>query len=222
MTILQHHKVKTAKKRSPKSTRWLERQLNDPYVIKAQKMGYKSRAAFKLLELNEKFHFLTSGQMVVDLGSAPGGWSQVASQIVMPKGQVIALDLLPMDHIPGVEFIQMDFTDSQAPLQLTAKLAGQKADVVLSDLAANTIGHRATDHLRIMALLEAAFLFAKQILNHNGTLIAKVFQGGAEKALLDEIKKHFKTVKHAKPGASRPESPETYIIAMGFNHKNDA
>ncbi|MGD9639158.1 MAG: RlmE family RNA methyltransferase [Alphaproteobacteria bacterium] len=213
---LQHQKVKTAKGRDPKSTRWLQRQLNDPYVEKAHKMGFRSRAAFKLLELNEKFNFLDKGKVVVDLGSAPGGWSQVASHIVMPHGKIVAIDILPMDSLADVDFVQMDFTDNKAPEKLIEMLGGRKADVVLSDMAANTIGHKSTDHLRIIAILEMAFDFAKQILNEDGVFVAKVFQGGAESSLLNEIKQNFKSVKHSKPNASRKESPETYIVAQGF------
>ena len=216
---LQHKNVKTAKKRSPKSTLWLQRQLNDPYVANAQKLGYKSRAAFKLIELDEKFNFLKKGKIVVDLGSAPGGWSQVASQKVMPSGKIVAIDILPMDSIADVDFIQMDFTDDNAPETLIKMLGGKKADIVLSDMAANTTGHKATDHLRIVALLEMALDFAKEVLNENGIFIAKVFQGGAINFLLDDIKKCFKSVKHAKPNASRKESPETYIVAQGFYQK---
>lgn len=205
-------RVKTAKKRKTSSTRWLERQLNDPYVDKAKRDGYRSRAAYKIIEIDEKINLLKKGMKIVDLGSAPGGWSQVAAQ----KGcTVVAIDLLEVDEIPGVEFVQMDFMDDDAPDKLKAMLGGP-ADAVLSDMAPNTMGHKSTDHIRIMAVVEAAYYFAKEVLKPGGTFVAKVFQGGAQNTLLAEMKKDFKTVKHIKPPASRKESSEQYLVAMGF------
>lgn len=207
-------RVKTAKKRKTSSTRWLERQLNDPYVDKAKAQGYRSRAAFKIIEIDEKVHLLKKGMKIVDLGAAPGGWSQVAAQ----KGcTIVAIDLLEMDEIPGVDFIQMDFMDDDAPDKLKAMLGGM-ADAVLSDIAPNTMGHKQTDHLRIMAVVEAAYYFAKEVLKPGGTFVAKVFQGGAQNTLLAEMKKDFKTVKHIKPPASRKESSEQYLVATGFRN----
>lgn len=207
-------KIKTARGRKISSIKWIERQLNDPYVAKAKKDGYRSRAAYKLLEIDEKVHALKKGQVVVDLGAAPGGWCQVAVQ----KGckSVVAIDLLEMDEIPGVTFFQMDFMEDAAPEVLTEALGGEKADVVLSDMAHNTIGHQKTDHIKIMVLVEAAYDFAIEIMKPNGTFIAKVFQGGTEGDLLTRMKKDFKSVKHIKPPASRKESPETYVVATGF------
>lgn len=205
-------RVKTAKKRKTSSTRWLERQLNDPYVDKAKTEGYRSRAAFKILEIDEKVHILKKGMRIVDLGSAPGGWSQVAAQ----KGcTVVAIDLLPVDEIPGVQFVQMDFMDDDAPDKLKEMLGGL-ADAVLSDMAPNTIGHKQTDHLRIMAVVEAAYYFAKEVLKPGGSFVAKVFQGGAQNELLAEMKRDFKTIKHIKPPSSRKESSEQFLVAQGF------
>lgn len=206
-------KVKTAKGRKTSSTRWLKRQLNDPYVEEAKKQGYRSRAAFKLKELDDKLSLLKSGMSVVDLGAAPGGWSQVAAQKGCTK--IVAIDLLEIDEIPGVDFIQMDFMDNEAPDTLKEMLGGQ-ADIVLSDIAPNTTGHKQTDHLRIMAVVEAAHLFAVEVLKPGGTFIAKVFQGGAQNDLVAQIKKDFASVKHVKPAASRKESSETYLVATGF------
>lgn len=205
-------RVKTAKKRKTSSTRWLERQLNDPYVDKAKRDGYRSRAAYKIIEIDEKINLLKKGMKIVDLGSAPGGWSQVAAQ----KGcTVVAIDLLEVDEIPGVDFVQMDFMDDDAPDKLKAMLGGL-ADAVLSDMAPNTMGHKSTDHIRIMAVVETAYYFAKEVLKPGGAFVAKVFQGGAQNTLLAEMKKDFKTVKHIKPPASRKESSEQYLVAMGF------
>ncbi|MCB1562934.1 MAG: RlmE family RNA methyltransferase [Alphaproteobacteria bacterium] len=206
-------KVKTAKGRKISSTRWLKRQLNDPYVEEAKKQGYRSRAAFKLKELDDKLALLKSGMSVVDLGAAPGGWSQVAAQKGCTK--IVAIDLLEIDEISGVDFIQMDFMDNEAPNTLKEMLGGQ-ADIVLSDIAPNTTGHKQTDHLRIMAVVEAAHLFATEVLKPGGTFIAKVFQGGAQNELVAQIKKDFASVKHIKPAASRKESSETYLVATGF------
>lgn len=206
-------KIKTAKGRKISSIKWIERQLNDPYVAKAKKEGYRSRAAYKLLEIDEKTKVLKKGQIVVDLGAAPGGWCQVA----VAKGcTVVAIDLLEMDEIPDVIFFQMDFMEDEAVDALTNALNGEKADVVLSDMAHNTVGHRNTDHTKIMLLVEAAYEYAIDILKPGGTFIAKVFQGGTEGELLARMKKDFKTVKHIKPPSSRKESPETYVIAQVF------
>ena len=211
-------RIKTAKGRKISSIKWLQRQLNDPYVQRAKKDGYRSRAAYKLLELDEKLHVLKKNQVVVDLGATPGGWVQVALQ----KGckHVVAIDLLEMDDLPGMTFFQMDFMDDAAPETLINALGGEKADVVMSDMAHNTIGHQQTDHLKIIALVEAAYYFAVEVLKPEGTFIAKVFQGGTQSDLLALMKKDFKTIKHIKPPASRKESPETYVIAQGFRRNS--
>lgn len=206
-------RVRTAKKRSKSSTQWLERQLNDPYVRKAQMEGYRSRAAYKLKELDEKLDLIKRGMSVIDLGAAPGGWSQVA--VEKCAGKIIALDLLPMEPVPDVTFLQMDFMDDDAPEALVTALGGG-ADVVLSDMAPNTTGHRNTDHLRIMMLAEAAYDFAADVLKPGGTFVTKVFQGGAQNELLLRLKKDFQTVRHIKPPASRKESSEQYVVATGF------
>ena len=211
-------RVKTAKKRKPASTRWLQRQLNDPFVAEARRAGYRSRAAFKLIELDDRYAFLKPGARVVDLGAAPGGWSQVAAERVGAgegKGRVVAVDILPMDPVPGVEILQLDFMAEEAPERLKQALGGQ-ADLVLSDMAPNATGHRQTDHLRIVALAEAALDFARQVLAPGGTFIAKVWAGGSEGELLAEMKRDFSSVRHVKPKASRPESPEVYVVATGF------
>lgn len=209
-------KVKTAKGRKNSSTRWLKRQINDPYVHKAEQEGYRGRAAFKLVEMDEKLKILNKGSKIVDLGSAPGGWSQVAAK----KGaDIVALDLLEMEPIPGVNFVQMDFMDNEAPDQLKAMLGGQ-ADVVMSDIAPNTMGHKKTDHIRIMAVVEAAHMFACEVLKPGGTFIAKVFQGGANNKFLTEVNKTFKKVRHIKPPASRKDSSEQYLVATGFIGNN--
>jgi 23S rRNA (uridine2552-2'-O)-methyltransferase len=208
-------RVKTAGKRSVSSARWLERQLNDPYVSEAKKRGYRSRAAFKLLQLDEKFHLLKPGGKVVDLGAAPGGWTQVAVDRVGETGKVIGIDLLPMDAIPGAELIQMDFMAEDAPDKLKAMLGGA-ADLVLSDMAASATGHSQTDHLKIMALAEAAYDFAKDVLKPKGAFVAKVLQGGATGELLKLLKRDFAEVKHVKPPASRSDSAEIYVVALGF------
>lgn len=209
-------KIKTAKGRKIASIKWIERQLNDPYVAKAKREGYRSRAAYKLLEIDAKAKVLKRGQSVVDLGAAPGGWCQVA----LAKGcNVVAIDLLEMDEIPGVTFFQMDFMEDDAPQLLTDALGGGGADVVMSDMAHNTVGHRSTDHTKIMLLVEAAYDFAIEILKPGGAFLAKVFQGGTEGDLLARMKKDFKSVKHIKPPASRKESPETYVIATGFRRQ---
>ncbi|GJL85822.1 MAG: ribosomal RNA large subunit methyltransferase E [Micavibrio sp.] len=205
-------KVKTARGRKISSTRWLKRQLNDPYIVEAEKQGYRSRAAFKIKEIDEKLKLLKKGMKVLDLGAAPGGWCQVAAE----KGcEIVAIDLLEIDEIPGVDFIQMDFMDDDAPDKLKEMLGGL-ADIVLSDLAPNTTGHKQTDHIRIMAVVEAAYYFATEVLKPDGVFVAKVLQGGTENKLLKQMKKDFKTVKHIKPPASRKESSEKYVVASGF------
>lgn len=215
-------RVKTARKRSLASTLWLERQLNDPYVAQARREGYRSRAAYKLIEIDEKHHILKPGQRIVDLGATPGGWSQVAAAKVGArdgKGRVIAIDLLEMDAVEGVEFRKMDFHDPDAPEQLRTWLGGL-ADGVLSDMAANATGHRKTDQLRIIGLVESAAAFACEILNPGGTFLAKVFQGGADADLLAQLKRDFTSVKHVKPAASRQDSSERYVMALGFRGEN--
>jgi 23S rRNA (uridine2552-2'-O)-methyltransferase len=209
-----HTRVKTSRNRTPQSTRWLERQLNDPYVKRAKAEGYRSRAAYKLIELDEKFGFLKSATRVVDLGLAPGGWSQVVRR-QMPKAAIVGIDLLPVDPIEGVTILQMDFMDEAAPAVLTEAMGG-KADLVLSDMAANTVGHQQTDHLRTMALVEAGADFAGEILSPGGAYVAKVLAGGADHGLVALLKRMFTTVKHAKPPASRKDSSEWYVIAQGF------
>jgi len=205
--------VKTAKKRSPASAEWLRRQLNDPYVTAAKQQGWRSRAAFKLLEMDDRFHMIRRDARVLDLGAAPGGWTQVA--IGRGAGSVVGVDLLPMDPIPGALLVQGDFNDPDMPDRLAAVLGG-KADLVLSDMAPNTTGHAATDHLRIMALAELAAAFAREVLSPGGAFVAKVFQGGSERAMLEALKRDFTSVRHAKPPASRKESSELYVVAMGF------
>jgi 23S rRNA (uridine2552-2'-O)-methyltransferase len=216
-------RLKTARKRTLSSQKWLERQLNDPYVARAKREGYRSRAAFKLLEIDEKFHLLKPGQRVVDLGAAPGGWSQIAARKVGSPdgtGRVVGIDLLPVDPMPGVEFIQLDFLDEAAPDKLIDMIGG-RADVVLSDMAANTTGHKKTDHLRIVGLAEAAIAFAREILAPGGIFLAKVFQGGTESQLLANLKRDFATVRHVKPAASRADSAELYVLATGFRGGQD-
>ena len=207
-------RIRTAKGRKPSSTRWLERQLNDPYVKRAKAENYRSRAAFKLLELDERFGLLKGAKAVVDLGIAPGGWSQVVRRRV-PQSNVVGIDLLPTDPIEGVTILQMDFMDDAAPDRLKEAL-GSEADLVLSDMAANTVGHQQTDHLRTMALVEAGLHFATEVLRPGGAYVAKVLAGGADNQLVAEMKRHFATVKHAKPPASRKDSSEWYVIAQGF------
>ncbi len=212
-------KVKTAKGRKLSSTKWLQRQLNDPYVTAAKRDGYRSRAAYKLIEIDDKFHLLQSGFCVVDLGCAPGGWSQVAAKRVKSVdelGKVIGIDLTQVDPIPGVELIQDDFMSSEAPETIISVLNGKKADLVMSDMAAASTGHKQTDHLRIMGLCEAALEFSLEILEEGGGFLAKVLQGGTENDLLNSMKYHFKTVRHVKPKASRSDSSELYVFAKGF------
>lgn len=208
-------RLKTAKGRKVSSTRWLERQLNDPYVKRAKAEGYRSRAAYKLLELDEKFGLLKGLKAVVDLGIAPGGWSQVVRRR-SPKAAIAGIDLLPTDPIDGVAILQMDFMDDEAPDRLREALGVEHADLVMSDMAANTVGHPQTDHLRTMALVEAGMLFATEVLRPGGAYVAKVLAGGADNNLVAELKRHFATVKHAKPPASRKDSSEWYVIAQGF------
>jgi 23S rRNA (uridine2552-2'-O)-methyltransferase len=214
-------RVKTGKGRTLSSKLWLERQLNDPYVARARHEGFRSRAAFKLLELDDKHRLLKPGGRVVDLGAAPGGWSQVAAQRVGEKGRVVAIDLLDMPAIPGVDFLQLDFLDASAPDKLKDMLGGD-ADVVLSDMAANATGHRKTDHLRIVALAEAAAEFAREVLKPGGAFLCKVLQGGTEATLLTQLKRDFASVKHVKPAASRTDSAELYLLATGFRGSRSA
>ena len=207
-------KVKTAKYRKKSSTRWLQRQLNDPFVKKAHELGYRSRATFKIIEIDDKFHIFKKGKKVVDIGSAPGGWSDIAVKRV-GKGNVVAIDILNMKPIDGVHFKQIDFNEDEAKEFLMTALEG-KADVVISDIAPNTTGNANVDHLQIMALVEQAYYFAIEVLRQGGTFVAKVRQGGTEANLLKEMKSKFTTVKHFKPDSSRKESAETYVIAQGF------
>ena len=212
-------KLKAGKRRTPSSRAWLERQINDPYVARARREGFRSRAAYKLAEIDDKFHLLKAGARVVDLGAAPGGWSEIAAKRVGPSGRVIALDILDMKPVAGVEFLQLDFLDASAPDRLKEMLGGGaqgKVDVVLSDMAANATGHRQTDHLRIMALAEAAALFAREVLAPGGSFLCKVLQGGTESAMLADLKRDFASVKHVKPPASRSDSAELYLLARGF------
>ena len=211
-------RVKTARKRSPASARWLERQLNDPYVAQARREGFRSRAAFKLIEIDDKHKLFKPGQLIVDLGAAPGGWSQVAAARVgarESRGRVVAIDLLDMDPIEGVEFRRMDFHDPEAPAALREWLGG-RADGVLSDMAANATGHRKTDQLRIIGLVELAADFASEVLAPGGFFLAKVLQGGAEAKVLARLKREFASVRHVKPKASRADSAELYLLATGF------
>ena len=214
----QGKRVKTARKRTASSTRWLERQLNDPYVKQAKADGYRSRAAYKLIELNEKFGLLQGVKRVVDLGIAPGGWAQVVRK-KSPRAGVVGIDLLPVEPIEGVTIFEMDFMDDEAPAKLEAALDGPP-DLVISDMAANTVGHKQTDHLRTMGLVEAGAWFAIETLEEGGAFLAKVLAGGTDKDLLDLLKKHFKIVKHAKPPASRKGSSEWYVVAQGFKGRD--
>ena len=212
-------RLKTAKGRKVSSTRWLERQLNDPYVKRAKAEGYRSRAAYKLLELDEKYGLLKGVKAVVDLGIAPGGWSQVVRRR-SPQAAIAGIDLLPTDPIDGVAILQMDFMDEAAPARLKEALGVEHADLVMSDMAANTVGHPQTDHLRTMALVEAGMEFAAEILRPGGAYVAKVLAGGADNNLVAALKRHFSTVKHAKPPASRKDSSEWYVIAQGFKGRS--
>ncbi len=213
-------RVKTAKGRSNSSNRWLARQLNDPYVKRAQAEGYRSRAAFKLIELDARFHFLRGVKAVVDLGIAPGGWAQVVRRQI-PKAAIAGIDLLPVDPIEGVAILQMDFMSDDAPAAL-AEALGRAPDLILSDMAANTVGHPQTDHLRTMGLIEAAAAFAHDVLCPGGAFVAKVLAGGADSTLVAALKRDFATVKHAKPPASRKDSSEWYVVAQGFKGRAPA
>jgi 23S rRNA (uridine2552-2'-O)-methyltransferase len=204
-----------AQGRTHSSQLWLQRQLNDPYVARAKREGFRSRAAFKLSEIDDRHHFIKSGACVIDLGAAPGGWSQVAAARVGKTGRVVAIDPLDMVAVPDVEFLQLDFLDARAPEKLK-NLLGGAADVVLSDKAANATGHRQTDHIKIMALVEAAAEFAREVLKPGGAFLAKVLQGGTEKKLLTALRRDYTVVKHVKPAASRADSAELYVLAMGF------
>jgi 23S rRNA (uridine2552-2'-O)-methyltransferase len=218
-----HVTVKTAGKRKLSSKLWLERQLNDPYVAKARREGYRSRAAYKLIEMDDKHRFLKPGMAVVDLGAAPGGWSQIAARRVGTangKGKVVAIDLLEMGEIPGVTFAQLDFLADDAPEKLMAMIGG-RADVVMSDMAANTTGHRKTDQLRIIGLVETAAAFAAEVLNPGGTFLAKVFQSGADAELVAQLKRDYASVRHVKPASSRQDSSERYVLAMGFRGQSN-
>jgi 23S rRNA (uridine2552-2'-O)-methyltransferase len=208
-------RLKDEKRRTLSSRTWLERQLADPYVARAKKEGFRSRAAFKLSEIDDKYHLLKSGARIVDLGAAPGGWSEIAAKRIGAKGRIIALDILDFKPMTGVEFLKLDFLDATTPDRLKEMLGG-KADVVLSDMAANATGHRPTDHLRIMALAEAATHFAREVLGKGGSFLCKVLQGGTEATLLAELKRDFESVKHVKPPASRTDSAELYLLARGF------
>jgi 23S rRNA (uridine2552-2'-O)-methyltransferase len=213
----QKVRVRGGKGRSASSRHWLERQLNDPYVARARREGMRSRAAYKLIEIDDKAHFFRKGARVIDLGAAPGGWSQIAAERVdAPRhGKVIAIDVLQIDPVPGVDFVKLDFLDDSAPGTLKNMMGGP-ADVVLSDMAANATGHARTDHLKIMALVEAAADFARGVLAPGGTFLAKVLQGGTEAGLLASLKRDYKSVKHVKPPASRADSAELYLLATGF------
>jgi 23S rRNA (uridine2552-2'-O)-methyltransferase len=212
-------RVKTARRRTAQSTRWLDRQLNDPYVKRAKAEGYRSRAAYKLIELDERFGFLKGTKRIVDLGIAPGGWAQVARRR-LPRAAIVGIDLLPVDPIDDVVILHMDFMDDSAPDQLIEALGGAP-DLVLSDMAANTVGHPQTDALRTMALVEAGLAFAVDVLEPGGAFIGKVFAGGADASLVAELKRNFKTVKHAKPPASRKGSSEWYVVAQGFKGRSE-
>ncbi|MFG1358514.1 RlmE family RNA methyltransferase [Xanthobacter pseudotagetidis] len=211
-------RVKNARRRTTSSQKWLQRQLNDPYVARAKREGWRSRAAFKLIEIDDKAKLLRRGQRIVDLGAAPGGWSQVAAKKIgldQGQGRIVAIDLLEIDPIPGVIFEQMDFLADDAPARLLKLLDGP-ADLVMSDMAANTTGHKKTDHLRIVGLVELAADFARKVLAPGGAFLAKVFQGGTEGALLADLKRDFAQVRHIKPAASRADSAELYVLATGF------
>ena len=212
-------RVKTARRRPASSPRWLDRQLNDPYVAEARRLGYRSRAAFKLIEIDDRLRLFRPGQTVVDLGAAPGGWTQVAlerTRAAETGGRVIALDRLEIDPVPGAEILLGDFQDAATLARLEQTLGGARADLVLSDLSPSTTGHRATDHLRIVALAEDALAFAEGVLKPGGAFVAKVFRGGADADLLKRVRARFETVRHVKPPASRADSAETYLVAQGF------
>jgi len=208
-------RVKNAKYNTTSSNRWLQRQLNDPYVAEAKRLNYRSRAAFKLIQLDEKFHFLGKGKTIVDLGCAPGGWTQIAAQKNKGSGQIVGIDLLPTEPIEGAILLQQDFTSEDAAGKIKALLNGP-VDVVMSDMAANTTGVQNVDHLRTLGLVEMAYEFAKEVLVEGGIFIAKVFQGGTENSLLVDMRQHFNKVSHYKPDASRQDSVEMYVVAQGF------
>ncbi|MBP3687209.1 MAG: RlmE family RNA methyltransferase [Alphaproteobacteria bacterium] len=212
-------RLKDGRYHTSSSNRWLERQLNDPYVAEAKNRGYRSRAAFKLIQLDEKYKFLSKNKIIVDLGCAPGGWSQIAASKLKNTGKLVGLDILPTEPLDGATFVCQDFTTEDATEKLLALLDGQKADIIMSDMAANTTGHQQTDHLRTIGLVEAAYEFAKTVLAPGGIFIAKVFQGGAEGELLTDMKQNFAKVSHYKPDASREKSPETYVVAENFRAK---
>ena len=219
-----HVTVKTGGKRKLSSKLWLERQLNDPYVARAKREGLRSRAAYKLIEIDDKHHLLKPGMTVVDLGAAPGGWSQVAAKrigLASGKGRVVAIDLLEMPEVAGVIFAQLDFLSPDAPARLIAMMEG-RADIVMSDMAANTTGHRKTDQLRMVGLIETAAAFAAEVLKPGGTFIAKAFQSGADAELMVQLKRDFASVRHVKPAASRQDSSERYVLAMGFRGQPSA
>ncbi len=213
-------RLKDEKRRTLSSRTWLERQLKDPYVVRAKREGFRSRAAYKLAEIDDKYHVFKRGARVVDLGAAPGGWSEIAARRAGASGRVVALDILDMKPLSGVEFLKLDFLDETAPERLKALLGGE-ADVVLSDMAANATGHRKTDHLRIMALAEAAAYYAREVLSPGGSFLCKVLQGGTEAELLADLKRDFSSVKHVKPPASRTDSAELYLLARGFRAGGD-
>lgn len=218
-----HQTLKTTRGRKPSSQRWLERQINDPYVARSKQEGYRSRAAYKLLEIDDRFNLLRPGAVVVDLGAAPGGWSQIAARRIGSKDeapQVVAIDYLDFDPLPGVVKLTKDFLDPDAPEVIRQALGGKSVDLVMSDMAAPTTGHRATDHLRVVALCEIAADFAREVLVPGGTFLAKVFRGGTENTLLAALKRDFEKVQHLKPPASRPDSPELYLLATGFRGRN--
>ena len=217
-----HVTVKTGGKRKLSSKLWLERQLNDPYVTRARREGFRSRAAYKLTEIDDKYHLFKVGMTVVDLGAAPGGWSQVAAKrvgVASGKGRVVAIDLLEMPEIAGVTFAQIDFLDQSAPERLMVMMEG-RADVVMSDMAANTTGHRKTDQLRMVGLVETAAAFAAEVLKPGGTFLAKTFQSGADAELMGQLKRDYASVRHVKPAASRQDSSERYVLATGFRGGN--
>jgi len=213
-----HVTVKSAGKRKLSSKLWLERQLNDPYVARAKREGFRSRAAYKLMEIDDKYHLLKPGKTVVDLGAAPGGWSQIAAKrvgVAGGKGRVLAIDLLEMGEIAGVNFAQLDFLEPDAPERLRAMMDG-KVDIVMSDMAANTTGHRKTDQLRMLGLVEVAVAFAADVLKPGGAFLAKTFQSGADADLMTQLKRDYAAVRHVKPSASRQDSSERYVLATGF------
>lgn len=217
-------KVRKGGNRTPSQRAWLERQLNDPYVARAKRDGYRSRAAYKLIEMDDKYHLLKPGGRIVDLGAAPGGWAQVAAAKVgraSGRGKVVGIDLLPIDPLPGVEFTMLDFMAPEAP-DLLREMLGGEADLVMSDMAANATGHKKTDHLKIMGLAEAAAEFAREVLAPGGAFLAKVLQGGTEGVLLTDLKRDFATVRHLKPAASRSDSSELYVLATGFRGRGAA